>query len=87
MDAITHAGPAEPSRVSRTACLDPLMPGVDPVAFPANFARTNVAVATTLATYPHVPAEPRLACYVTASCSKPLSRRTRPHPQRPPRRR
>jgi hypothetical protein len=44
------------------------MPGLDPVAFPANFAATNVAVAKTLATYPHVPAEPRLACYVTAGC-------------------
>jgi hypothetical protein len=26
-------------------------------------------VSTTLATYPHVPSEPPLACYVTASCS------------------
>jgi hypothetical protein len=25
-------------------------------------------VSTTLATYPHVPAEPPLRCYVTASC-------------------
>jgi pimeloyl-ACP methyl ester carboxylesterase len=71
LDAITHPGAADPSRVSSTVCLDPLMPGVDPVAFPVNFAHTNTAVATTLATYPHVPAEPRLACYVTAKCSRP----------------
>lgn len=51
------------------------MPGVDPVAFPLNFAKTNAAVATTLATYPHVPAEPRLACYVTARCPEPPSTR------------
>jgi hypothetical protein len=68
LDAITHAGPADPGRVAQSTCLDPLMPGLDPVAFPANFAATNVAVAKTLATYPHVPAEPRLACYVTAGC-------------------
>ena len=77
VDAITHSGPADPSRVSRTVCLDPLMPGVDPVAFPVNFAKTNAAVATTLATYPHVPAEPRLACYVTATCPRFSSRRHR----------
>jgi triacylglycerol esterase/lipase EstA (alpha/beta hydrolase family) len=77
MDAITHPGPADLSRVSRTVCLDPLMPGIDPVAFPVNFAKTNAAVATTLATYPHVAAEPRLACYVTATCRRPSSMRRR----------
>jgi hypothetical protein len=77
LDAITHPGPADPSRVSRTVCLDPLMPGVAPVAFPVNFAKTNASVATTLATYPHVPAEPRLACYVTATCPRSSSRRRR----------
>ncbi len=78
LDAMTHAGPADPSRVSPSVCLDTLMPGVDPVAFPVNFAHTNTAVATTLATYPHVPAEPQLACYVTATCSRSSSRRQRP---------
>jgi pimeloyl-ACP methyl ester carboxylesterase len=77
LDALTHPGPADPSRVARTVCLDPLMPGVDPVAFPVNFAKTNASVATTLATYPHMPAEPRLACYVTATCSRSSSRRRR----------
>jgi pimeloyl-ACP methyl ester carboxylesterase len=74
LDAITHAGPADPSRVAQSTCLDPLMPGVDPVAFPVNFAATNAAVAKTLATYPHTRAEPRLACYVTASCRKRTAR-------------
>jgi hypothetical protein len=77
VDALTHPGPADPTRVARTVCLDPLMPGIDPVAFPVNFAKTNAAVATTLATYPHVPAEPRLACYVTATCPRSSSRRRR----------
>jgi pimeloyl-ACP methyl ester carboxylesterase len=77
LDALSHPGPASPSRVARTACLDPLMPGIDPVTFPANYARTNASVATTVATYPHSPAEPPLACYVTATC--PVGR---PAPQR-----
>ena len=77
VDAITHPGPADPTRVSRTVCLDPLMPGIDPVAFPANFAKTNAAVATTLATYPHVSAEPRLDCYATVTCPRSSSRRRR----------
>jgi pimeloyl-ACP methyl ester carboxylesterase len=77
LDAITHPGPADPSRVSRIVCLDPLMPGIDPAAFPLNFAKTNASVATTLATYPHVPAEPRLDCYVTATCRRSPPRRRR----------
>jgi pimeloyl-ACP methyl ester carboxylesterase len=68
MDALTHPGPADPARVNRAVCLDPLMPGVNPLTFLTDFAQTNAVIATTLATYPHVPAEPPLACYVTASC-------------------
>jgi hypothetical protein len=80
LDALTHPGPADPARVSRTACLDPLMPGIDPASFPANYAATLGAVATTLASYPRVSAEPPLACYTTASCPAQRSRRgRRPH--------
>ncbi len=68
MDALDHPGPADPARVSRSVCLDPLMPGVDPTTFAVNYAATDTAIAETLATYPHVAAEPPLACYVTASC-------------------
>jgi hypothetical protein len=39
------------------------MPGVNPLTLPINEARYNAEVATTLATYPHVPAEPPLAAY------------------------
>jgi hypothetical protein len=69
IDALTHAGPAVPGRVSRAVCLDPLMPGVNPLTFATDLAQTDAVIATTLATYPHVGAEPPLACYVTASCS------------------
>ena len=68
VDALAHPGPADPTRVSRLACLQPLMPGVNAITFPANYARTLASVATTLATYPRISAEPPLACYVTASC-------------------
>jgi Lipase (class 2) len=69
MDAVTHPGPANPARVPRSICKDLLMPGVDPSTFPENLAASATVVATTLAEYPHVSAEPALACYVTASCS------------------
>ena len=83
LDALTHAGPADPGRVSKTVCLDPLMPGVDAATFPANYATTLAAVGQTLATYPHVPAEPALDCYVTASC--PVSVRAERRSSRPAR--
>jgi pimeloyl-ACP methyl ester carboxylesterase len=80
MQALNSSGPGDPSQVPASACLDPLMPGVNPVAFPGNFANLAATAATTLATYPHVAAEPRLACYATASCG----RATRePRPARP----
>jgi pimeloyl-ACP methyl ester carboxylesterase len=70
VDALDHQGPAVPSRVSRSVCLHPLMPGINPAAFPVDYARTSAAVAKTLATYPHVAKEPALACYTTASCKR-----------------
>ena len=69
MEALTHGGPADPSLVSRSVCLDPLMPGVDPLTLAIDMARLGTLVATTLATYPHSATEPPLACYVTASCT------------------
>jgi triacylglycerol esterase/lipase EstA (alpha/beta hydrolase family) len=68
LEALTHPGPADPALVPTSVCLDPLMPGVDPLTFPVNFAKLTLGVAQTLATYPHVSAEPPLACYVTVSC-------------------
>jgi hypothetical protein len=68
LDALTHPGPADPARVAATACLDPLMPGVDPSAFAANYANTLASVAATVASAPRTTSEPPLACYVTATC-------------------
>jgi Putative serine esterase (DUF676) len=68
IDAINHPGSADPSRIGSGVCTQVFMPGVNPLTFATDFAGTTTVVATTLATYPHVPAEPPLACYVTASC-------------------
>jgi hypothetical protein len=68
LDALTHPGPANPSRVAATTCLSPLMPGIDPSSFASDYARTLASVASTVATSPHTTFEPPLACYVTATC-------------------
>jgi hypothetical protein len=70
IDAVDHPGPADPARVGSAVCTQAFMPGVNPLTFATDFASTSAVVATTLATYPHVPAEPPLACYVTASCGR-----------------
>jgi hypothetical protein len=68
LDALTHPGPADPSRVAATTCLTPLMPGIDPSTFAANYANTLASVAGTVASSPRTTSEPPLACYVTVTC-------------------
>jgi hypothetical protein len=46
------------------------MPGVGPATFIADYGHAAAYLANVLATYPHVPQEPALACYVTATCPK-----------------
>jgi pimeloyl-ACP methyl ester carboxylesterase len=69
MDALTHPGPADPARVGSAPCASLLMPGVDPLTFPLNYANYLAEVATGLISYPVTTAEPALDCYVTASCA------------------
>jgi triacylglycerol esterase/lipase EstA (alpha/beta hydrolase family) len=66
MDAINHPGPAVPSRIPRSVCGQLLQPGVNPITFVPNFAKTSAYLATVLATSPHVPAQPALAPYTHA---------------------
>jgi triacylglycerol lipase len=47
LDALTHDGPADPARVSRTVCLQTTMPQVDPLGA-AGFANTLVALSVGL---------------------------------------
>ncbi|MDX6617122.1 MAG: hypothetical protein QOD60_2213 [Solirubrobacterales bacterium] len=67
IDALTHPGPANPSRVAAGVCLQGLMPGVNPLTFATDLASAATVLATTIATYPHVSSEPPLACYVLAT--------------------
>jgi pimeloyl-ACP methyl ester carboxylesterase len=69
IDALSHPGPADPSRlIGRGLCSQLLMPGVNPLTFATDEAASVADVGATVATYPHVAAEPPLRCYVTASC-------------------
>ena len=68
MDALTHPGPADPARIDRSVCSRALMPGVNPLTFPADYLDAYSMLAAQLATYPHVGREPPLRCYVTKSC-------------------
>jgi len=68
VDALEHPGPADPSRIPSSVCLQPLMPGVNPATFATDELNSVAGVAGSVVSYPHVPAEPPLACYVTASC-------------------
>ncbi len=70
LDAITHAGPAQKSRISSAVCTEPFMPGVNAESFAADDATYDAEIAETFATYPHVASEPPLKCYVTASCRR-----------------
>ena len=75
MDALTHSGPAVPSRVSRLVCLQAYQPGVDPLnaqnyiqmlsALP-NLLFVPVPFAN-LVGAPELAAEPALKCYVFAA--------------------
>ena len=66
MDALTHAGPANPTRVNRAVCLEPSMPGVDPVGA-AGFANTLVGLTLGLFNVAgYVQSEPPLPSYAAA---------------------
>lgn len=63
IDAVDGQGPADSDRIDSTVCAQPLMPGVDPATFPADFAQFGATAGSRIATYPHTPSEPRLAPY------------------------
>jgi pimeloyl-ACP methyl ester carboxylesterase len=76
VDALTHRGPAVPSRVSRSVCSELFMPGVT-LTDPANLIELLTVLPGLIAVdvpginlvgAPEVRAEPPLACYVLAGC-------------------
>ncbi|HEV2981200.1 MAG TPA: hypothetical protein VGX51_07185 [Solirubrobacteraceae bacterium] len=70
LDAITHAGPAQKSRIASAVCAEAFMPGVDSETFASDDATYDQEIGETFATYPHVASEPPLKCYVTAACKR-----------------
>jgi hypothetical protein len=68
IDALSHRGPADPSRVASSTCDHPFMPGVDRSTFLSDYGHELAYIGRVIATTPTVPREPPLACYVTASC-------------------
>jgi hypothetical protein len=68
VDAFTHAGTADPARISSSVCAEPFQPGVNPLTFPADYAGYTAAIATGVAQAPETAKEPPLRCYVFASC-------------------
>src|SRR5215218_8726450 len=70
VDALTHRGPADPSRVSASVCPNPIMPGVDRSTFVSDYTHELAYIGNVIANYPPVPREPPLACYTTSSCGR-----------------
>jgi hypothetical protein len=70
IDALSHPGPAVPSNVPQSVCLDPLMPGINKVTYAADALASAAGFAKNIGTAPQVTAEPPLKCYVTASCGQ-----------------
>jgi hypothetical protein len=63
MDALDHDGGADPNRIDRAVCEQALAPYVDPVTFPADYARAWGEIWYQLLTYPQVKQEPPLKAY------------------------
>lgn len=66
-DAIMNPGPADPARLSKSACTSPFMPGVNPVTFPTDFAQITGSAVNQIATHPREFQEPPLKPYATES--------------------
>jgi triacylglycerol esterase/lipase EstA (alpha/beta hydrolase family) len=69
IDALTHAGPADPRRIDRSVCTKVSMPYEQPTDVPTYTVHIyNAIFIDRLHSQPQTSAEPPLKCYVTASC-------------------
>lgn len=66
MDALDHDGPADPDRITRSACGKLLMPGVETLQFATEYVNSMTAIAKELALHNRTPSEPELKPYVFA---------------------
>jgi pimeloyl-ACP methyl ester carboxylesterase len=69
LDALTHAGPADPARFDPATCLQTIIPGADVPATALTAPGAVGGVAARLATAPDVDREPQLRCpFDAADC-------------------
>lgn len=69
LDALTHAGPADPQRVDRTACSQIAMPGVDAADAISRTAVLYAVITQRQAEHPKVDQEPPLKPYVVVGAT------------------
>jgi triacylglycerol esterase/lipase EstA (alpha/beta hydrolase family) len=71
VDALTHSGPADPARISRSVCLRVTNPYVSITQVPTYTAYLYQTIfVDRFFNEPQVSGEPALRCYVTASCAE-----------------
>ena len=73
IDAFTHPGPADPSRIDRSVCGQLFLPGVTLDSFVVHFAAIYATFVPDIVglTYPPVSSEPPLRCYAQPkACSR-----------------
>lgn len=63
VDAFSHHGPASASRIPSQVCSETFMPGVDPTAFPQDYAAYLRHIVTVVATAKQTRSEPALKRY------------------------
>ena len=64
IDALDHAGPANPARIPAAVCLQVAQPGVNPAMLAQNLAALDSSVVAAFNAAPQLPAEPALEAYV-----------------------
>ena len=87
LDAVDHAGPADPARIPASVCATPFGPGVDPLTFPADYAAYLAAIGQGAKNSAYIAQEPSLRCYVFADCPAPATPGRSGAPSSAPRRR
>ncbi len=63
IDALDHAAPANPARISPSVCLEAVQPGVDPTMLAQNLAAFDLSIVAAANGSPALAAEPPLASY------------------------
>jgi triacylglycerol esterase/lipase EstA (alpha/beta hydrolase family) len=70
LDAFRREGLARPADVATSVCSQPFQPGVNPAAFPSDYASYLEQIGRAQMNAKEMSAEPALKCYVFASCRR-----------------